>query len=209
MHRSARSQRSEREAQSEPQRARRPHGARCAAPRAASSPGCRTARSGRGEREPVRARSATQAGHTSRERERHRPQPRRPSGTRRTAAWACCAGASDVGHAAQECADGVRPSAARPLRRPHHPLRQQRVGAGRQQVRPAVAGLARRVAAAADQCTRALLPRRTRRSWKPNAVRKRVFSELLGRMLPLNLTTHTLRCIDKAGGAGTAQRTGP
>lgn len=42
---------------------------------------------------------------------------------------------------------------------------------------------------------------RTRRSWKPNAMRKRVFSELLGRMLPLSLTTHTLRCIDKAGGA--------
>ena len=73
-------------------------------------------------------------------------------------------------------------------------------------MRPAVAGLARRLAAAAYQCTRALLPRRTRRSWKPNAVRKRVFSELLGRMLPLNLTTHTLRCIDKAGGAGAAQR---
>jgi large subunit ribosomal protein L28 len=44
-------------------------------------------------------------------------------------------------------------------------------------------------------------PRSTRRNWKPNAQRKRVFSELLGRMLPLSLTTHTLRCIDKAGGA--------
>jgi ribosomal protein L28 len=32
-------------------------------------------------------------------------------------------------------------------------------------------------------------------------VRKRVFSQLLDCMLPLNLTTHTLRCIDKAGGA--------
>jgi ribosomal protein L28 len=31
-------------------------------------------------------------------------------------------------------------------------------------------------------------------------VRKRVFSQLLDCMLPLNLTTHTLRCIDKAGG---------
>jgi ribosomal protein L28 len=46
--------------------------------------------------------------------------------------------------------------------------------------------------------------RRTRRNWKPNAQRKRVFSELLGRMLPLSLTTHTLRCIDKAGGARPA-----
>jgi len=32
-------------------------------------------------------------------------------------------------------------------------------------------------------------------------MRKRVFSELLGRMVPINLTAHTLRCIDKAGGA--------
>jgi len=48
---------------------------------------------------------------------------------------------------------------------------------------------------------RARVRRRTRRSWKPNAVRKRVFSQLLDRMLPLSLTTHTLRCIDKAGGA--------
>ena len=46
---------------------------------------------------------------------------------------------------------------------------------------------------------------RTRRNWKPNAQRKRVFSELLGRMLPLSLTTHTLRCIDKAGGATRAR----
>ena len=39
-------------------------------------------------------------------------------------------------------------------------------------------------------------------------MRKRVFSQLLERMLPLNLTTHTLRCIDKAGGAprSAAQR---
>ena len=53
---------------------------------------------------------------------------------------------------------------------------------------------------------RARSARRTRRSWKPNAVRKRVFSELLDCMLPLSLTTHTLRCIDKAGGAGPAPR---
>ena len=41
--------------------------------------------------------------------------------------------------------------------------------------------------------------------WKPNAQRKRVFSELLGHMVPLSLTTHTLRCIDKAGGAAWAR----
>jgi hypothetical protein len=32
-------------------------------------------------------------------------------------------------------------------------------------------------------------------------MRKRVFSDLLGRMVPIYLTAHTLRCIDKAGGA--------
>ena len=37
-------------------------------------------------------------------------------------------------------------------------------------------------------------------------MRKRVFSELLGGMVPLSLTTHTLRCIDKAGGAAAARR---
>jgi large subunit ribosomal protein L28 len=47
--------------------------------------------------------------------------------------------------------------------------------------------------------------RSTRRNWKPNAQRKRVFSDLLNRMLPLSLTTHTLRCIDKAGGALAAR----
>ena len=67
-------------------------------------------------------------------------------------------------------------------------------------------------AAAADARPRGLMraaPLRTRRSWKPNAVRKRVFSELLGCMLPLSLTTHTLRCIDKAGGAWPARVPAP
>ena len=39
-------------------------------------------------------------------------------------------------------------------------------------------------------------------------MRKRVFSQLLDRMLPLSLTTHTLRCIDKAGGARPNARQG-
>lgn len=41
----------------------------------------------------------------------------------------------------------------------------------------------------------------TRRMWKPNAHKKRLFSETLGTMVQLNVTTHALRCIDKAGGA--------
>ncbi len=49
--------------------------------------------------------------------------------------------------------------------------------------------------------TQRLRRHRTRRIWRPNAQRKRVYSELLGRMIPLTVTTHALRCIDKAGGA--------
>lgn len=45
--------------------------------------------------------------------------------------------------------------------------------------------------------------------WKPNAHRKRVYSELLGHMVPLSLTAHTLRCIDKAGGAQLAASLAP
>jgi large subunit ribosomal protein L28 len=45
--------------------------------------------------------------------------------------------------------------------------------------------------------------------WKPNAHRKRVYSELLGHMVPLSLTAHTLRCIDKAGGAQLASSLAP
>jgi len=60
------------------------------------------------------------------------------------------------------------------------------------------------VSASAPQLAVAALTRdehRTRRMWKPNAQKKRVYSEMLDRMVPISLTTHTLRCIDKAGGA--------
>mmetsp|Transcript_28470 Transcript_28470/g.93013 ORF Transcript_28470/g.93013 Transcript_28470/m.93013 type:complete len:133 (-) Transcript_28470:96-494(-) len=40
---------------------------------------------------------------------------------------------------------------------------------------------------------------RTRRSWKPNVQRKRVFSETLG-FVKVPVTAHALRCIDRAGG---------
>ena len=42
--------------------------------------------------------------------------------------------------------------------------------------------------------------RKTRRTFKPNAQRKRLWSETLGCWLRFNLTTHALRCIDRAGG---------
>ena len=42
--------------------------------------------------------------------------------------------------------------------------------------------------------------RRTRRTWLPNAHKKRVFSEVLNEMIPMRVTTHALRCMDKAGG---------
>eukprot|EP00898_Chlorokybus_atmophyticus_P004497 jgi/Chlat1/5048/Chrsp33S04998 len=41
---------------------------------------------------------------------------------------------------------------------------------------------------------------RSRRRWKPNRQNKHLFSELLDRMVPCQVTTHALRCIDKAGG---------
>eukprot|EP00223_Ostreococcus_mediterraneus_P005138 CAMPEP_0174587944 /NCGR_PEP_ID=MMETSP0929-20130131/33564_1 /TAXON_ID=548131 ORGANISM="Ostreococcus mediterraneus, Strain clade-D-RCC2572" /NCGR_SAMPLE_ID=MMETSP0929 /ASSEMBLY_ACC=CAM_ASM_000573 /LENGTH=134 /DNA_ID=CAMNT_0015770027 /DNA_START=8 /DNA_END=412 /DNA_ORIENTATION=+ len=41
---------------------------------------------------------------------------------------------------------------------------------------------------------------KTRRKWLPNAQKKRVYSELLDEMIPMRVTTHALRCIDKAGG---------
>jgi large subunit ribosomal protein L28 len=41
---------------------------------------------------------------------------------------------------------------------------------------------------------------KSRRSWKPNAHRKRLYSETLDEMIPLNVTTNALRWIDKAGG---------
>jgi len=42
--------------------------------------------------------------------------------------------------------------------------------------------------------------RKTRRTFKPNAQRKRLWSEALGCWLRFNITTHALRCIDRAGG---------
>ena len=41
---------------------------------------------------------------------------------------------------------------------------------------------------------------RTRRQWKPNAHRKKLYSETLDEMIQLNVTTHALRSVDKAGG---------
>ncbi|KAM7271140.1 hypothetical protein ACFE04_030354 [Oxalis oulophora] len=38
------------------------------------------------------------------------------------------------------------------------------------------------------------------RSWKPNVQEKRLFSYILDRHIRVKLTTHALRCIDKAGG---------
>ena len=106
----------------------------------------------------------------------------------------------------------VWPSPAWPVRRAQHPVWEQRQRGGWQQVCVPLCPL---LAAAAHPCRLWLLhaplltsdvcgvvvERRTRRSWKPNAMRKRVFSDLLGRMVPIYLTAHTLRCIDKAGGA--------
>lgn len=41
---------------------------------------------------------------------------------------------------------------------------------------------------------------KTRRTWKPNSHRKRLYSEVLDRLVSVNVTAHALRCIDKAGG---------
>lgn len=41
---------------------------------------------------------------------------------------------------------------------------------------------------------------RTRRTWKPNVQEKRLFSYMLDRHIRVKVTTHALRCIDKAGG---------
>ncbi|KAM7277278.1 hypothetical protein ACFE04_019144 [Oxalis oulophora] len=40
----------------------------------------------------------------------------------------------------------------------------------------------------------------SRRSWKPNVQEKRLFSYVLDRHIRVKVTTHALRCIDKAGG---------
>jgi large subunit ribosomal protein L28 len=41
---------------------------------------------------------------------------------------------------------------------------------------------------------------RSRRSWKPNVQEKRLFSYIHDRHIRVKVTTHALRCIDKAGG---------
>ncbi|XP_077240654.1 ribosomal L28 family [Tasmannia lanceolata] len=41
---------------------------------------------------------------------------------------------------------------------------------------------------------------KTRRTWKPNVQEKRLFSYILDRHVRVKVTTHALRCIDKAGG---------
>ncbi|XP_059658033.1 uncharacterized protein LOC132304396 [Cornus florida] len=41
---------------------------------------------------------------------------------------------------------------------------------------------------------------KTRRTWKPNVQDKRLFSYILDRHIRMKVTTHALRCIDKAGG---------
>ena len=42
--------------------------------------------------------------------------------------------------------------------------------------------------------------RKTKRKFKPNVFKKRVYSEILDEMIKFNLTTSALRSIDKAGG---------
>ncbi|XP_047170411.1 54S ribosomal protein L24, mitochondrial-like [Vigna umbellata] len=41
---------------------------------------------------------------------------------------------------------------------------------------------------------------KTRRTWKPNVQEKRLFSYILDRHVRVKVTTHAIRCIDKAGG---------
>ncbi|XP_044472242.1 uncharacterized protein LOC123200923 [Mangifera indica] len=41
---------------------------------------------------------------------------------------------------------------------------------------------------------------KSRRCWKPNVQEKRLFSYILDRHIRVKVTTHALRCIDKAGG---------
>ena len=42
--------------------------------------------------------------------------------------------------------------------------------------------------------------RKTRRMWKPNVQIKRLWSEALQEFIRFRITTHALRCVDKAGG---------
>lgn len=41
---------------------------------------------------------------------------------------------------------------------------------------------------------------KSRRNWKPNVQEKRLFSYIYNRFIKIKVTTHALRCIDKAGG---------
>ncbi|CAH9111077.1 unnamed protein product [Cuscuta europaea] len=41
---------------------------------------------------------------------------------------------------------------------------------------------------------------KTRRNWKPNVQGKRLFSYILDRFIKVKVSTHALRCIDRAGG---------
>ncbi|KAL0924022.1 hypothetical protein M5K25_004823 [Dendrobium thyrsiflorum] len=45
-----------------------------------------------------------------------------------------------------------------------------------------------------------ILDLRSRRTWKPNVQQKRLFSYIHDRHIRVKVTTHALRCIDKAGG---------
>ena len=49
-------------------------------------------------------------------------------------------------------------------------------------------------------CCGVVMWRRTRRSWSPNVQVKWYYSELLNERFRLHVTTHAMRCIDKAGG---------
>ncbi|KAJ7958648.1 Ribosomal protein [Quillaja saponaria] len=45
-----------------------------------------------------------------------------------------------------------------------------------------------------------VVTRKSRRSWKPNVQEKRLFSYIFNCHIRVKVTTHALRCIDKAGG---------
>nr|GMC71298.1 54S ribosomal protein L24, mitochondrial [Ipomoea batatas]GMC74965.1 54S ribosomal protein L24, mitochondrial [Ipomoea batatas] len=51
-----------------------------------------------------------------------------------------------------------------------------------------------------DILTDLMADNETRRNWKPNVQGKRLFSYILDRFIRVKVTTHALRCIDKAGG---------
>ena len=45
--------------------------------------------------------------------------------------------------------------------------------------------------------------KKTKRTFKPNVFKKRLYSEILSQMIPFHVTTSALRSIDKAGGLDT------